>query len=72
MSNQRRDVPEICLENAHVMFRNFRGDEEKYNPAGKRKFCDATTKWREVSGTISSWLEGLYDVFSYGFTMAGA
>lgn len=39
MSNQRRDVPEICLENAHLMFKNFRGEEERFSPAGKRKFC---------------------------------
>ena len=48
------------------------GYEDAHDWPGKRKFCDSTTKWREISGNISSWLDGLFDVFSYGFTMAGA
>lgn len=39
MNNNRKYIPEIGLENARILFRNFRGDEQKYNPAGKRNFC---------------------------------
>lgn len=39
MENKRRYIPEIGLENARIIFRNFRGEEQKFNPAGKRNFC---------------------------------
>ena len=37
MSNER--IPNLSVENARIIFRNFAGKESKFNPAGKRSFC---------------------------------
>lgn len=32
-------IPNLSVENAHIIFRNFAGKESKFNPQGKRNFC---------------------------------
>lgn len=32
-------IPNISVENAKIIFRNFSGKESKFNPQGKRNFC---------------------------------
>ena len=32
-------IPNLSVENARIIFRNFAGKEAKFNPAGRRNFC---------------------------------
>lgn len=34
-----KKISNIVLENARIIFKNFAGEEKKYNPRGKRNFC---------------------------------
>lgn len=34
-----QNVPNLVVENAHLMFKNFSGREDTYNAAGMRNFC---------------------------------
>lgn len=33
------NIANISVENAKILFRNFSGEEKKFNPKGKRNFC---------------------------------
>ena len=48
------------------------GYEDAHDWSGKRKACDSKVTWIEVDKTIAMWLQDAYDIFAYGFTMAGA
>lgn len=37
--NQRHEVADLQIENAKIMFRNFKGEPDKFNPTGKRTFA---------------------------------
>lgn len=38
-NNEKKDIPNITIEGARILFRNFKGEERQYNPAGRRNFC---------------------------------
>lgn len=48
------------------------GYEDAHEWPGKRKSCDSKATWISVDDNIGGWLNEAYDVFAYGFTMAGA
>ena len=35
----RQNIPNLSIGNAHLLFRNLSGREDKYNRAGQRNFC---------------------------------
>lgn len=51
----------ISIENAEIRFRNFKGEEGKFNPKGRRNFCvflpDDFAEDLEEKGWNVKWLE---------------
>ena len=36
---EKKQISDISIENAHIVFRNFSGKAGQFNPAGRRNFC---------------------------------
>lgn len=56
---------EIRIDNAKIAFRNFAGEERKFNPAGNRNFCvflpEDVAKSMEAEGWNIRWLNSYPD-----------
>ena len=39
MAKNVQKIPDLQVENARIIFRNFRGEADRYNAEGKRNFC---------------------------------
>ena len=48
----RQNIPNLSIENASLLFRNFSGREEKYNRAGQRNFCVIIDNQKEAQKLI--------------------
>jgi len=59
--SQQKQVSNISVENAQIVFRNFSGKEGKYNPEGNRNFGvlldDDISKQLEEDGWNVRWLK---------------
>lgn len=60
MAERRQDIPDVRIENAKVMFRNFAGASKTFNPIGDRNFCvflpDDIAQKMERDGWNIKWL----------------
>lgn len=36
---EKKSIPNVTIEGARILFRNFRGEEKTYNAKGRRNFC---------------------------------
>lgn len=65
MDKGKSDKLEIRIDNAKIAFRNFAGEEKKFNPAGNRNFCvflsDEMAKKMEADGWNIRWLNSYPD-----------
>lgn len=54
------DIENIVMKDAHIIFRNFKGEETKFNRAGNRNFCvviddaDYAQQLREIGWNVRS------------------
>ncbi len=61
-----------CGNTSYEMQARRDGYDDVHDWTGKRKPCDSKVESVRVTLRLSSWLSEVLDIFSYGFTMAGA
>lgn len=57
MAKNIQKVPDIEVENARIIFRNFKGEADRFNAQGKRNFClildpDSATAMKEAGWNV--------------------
>lgn len=62
---KKKEKLEVILENARITFRNFAGEEGKFNPPGNKNFCvfldTDIAKEMQAEGWTIKWLDSYED-----------
>lgn len=65
MEKKKKEKLEVILENARITFRNFAGEEGKFNPPGNKNFCvfldTDIAKEMQAEGWTIKWLDSYED-----------